>query len=366
MTLNHCYRFSHRSGGQVIFWIALAGLSLLFGGCALSNRQAGDLPTLVPTLDLSASSGQPAASSVTVSPGPDQSISALFPTDTQPAELLPAGTATNTLTPWPTNSATPGPSPTRTRTPTITWVPTRTRAPTRTPTITPTPTITYTPTPPPPTILLSRPGLLSKLLSPIQMEMYAYSGGSGVVDIALIGEDGRTIASQKITREKPKRNFYAVPTLAFEIGSAAETARLQVSTTDEVGRLEALSSVDVILLSVGRAEIFPSEVVTEPYLIRQPRDEDTIVGGKLVLQGLARPVNDSPLMIELVTEQNTVLASTMVTVAPPRGALSHTPFTVDVPYKVSGPTPVRLVIRQEGSRIPGTVALNSITLTLAP
>lgn len=366
MALNHRYRFSNRSGGQVILWVLFVVSGLLLGGCSLTSRSNGPQPTLVPTLDLSGNMGQAAAPSATISPAPAEELAALFSTDTPPAEALSAGTATNTLTPWPTNSATPGPSPTRTRTPTITRAPTRTRAPSRTPTITPTPTITYTPTPPPPVFQLSRPGLLSKVLSPIQMEMYAYSGGSGVVDIALIGEDGRTIASQEITREKPRRNFYAIPTLAFEIGSAAETARLQVSTTDSFGRLEALSSVDLILLSVGRSEIFPPEVVMEPYLIRQPKEEGTVTGGKLVLQGLARPVNASPLIIELVTEQNTVLAGTLITVAPPSGALSHTPFTVELPYKVSGPVPVRLVIRQEGSRIPGTVALNSIALTLRP
>ena len=79
-----------------------------------------------------------------------------------------------------------------------------------------------------------------------------------------------------------------------------------------------------------------------------------------------RPVNDSPVIFELIDEAGRVLVRQEFSVAPPSGALSHTPFQLSVPYKVSAPTPVRLVLRQEGSRIPGTVALNSQLIVLEP
>jgi hypothetical protein len=164
----------------------------------------------------------------------------------------------------------------------------------------------------------------------------------------------------------PGRNIWAAPELPFTIDAVSEIARLQISSRDGFGRLEALTSVDLVLLSVGRDEVHPQAVTMEPYLIRSPDQGDTVSGGKLILEALARPINDSPVIVELLTDNGSVLASAQASVATPGGALSHTPFTLDINYEVKDATPVRLVIRQEGSRIPGTVALTSLTLILEP
>jgi hypothetical protein len=224
-----------------------------------------------------------------------------------------------------------------------------------------------TPVPPEPNLYILRPGLLSKVVSPIQMEMYAVTGAGGNVLVDLIGEDGRVISRQLINRgDDAGRRFWYAPEVPFEIEAAAETARLQVSAVDEIGRVAALASVDLILLSVGRNEINPVEIDQEPYIIRSPDDEDVIQGGTLVLEALVRPVNESPLIIEIVNEIGTVLAVKRFTVPQPTGALSHTPFTLELPYSVRTETPVLLVLRQEGSRIPGSVAVTSIPLVIAP
>jgi hypothetical protein len=235
-----------------------------------------------------------------------------------------------------------------------------------TPTITRTPTITFTPTPPSPKQELLRPGLMSKLLSPIQVEMYALTGDDRLVTVELVGEDGRVIARQVLEYNAAGRFIYGVPKIPFEIETVSELARLQVRSVDLFGRPIAISSVDLILLSVGRSEIFPPAITMEPYLIRAPRKGETVSGGLLVVEGLARPVNDSLLLLELITENGAVMSTKQFQVDPPSGDLSHTPFRLEIPYKVNGPTPVRLVIRQEGSRIPGTVALNSQTIILEP
>jgi hypothetical protein len=212
-----------------------------------------------------------------------------------------------------------------------------------------------------------RPGLLSKIMSPIQMEIYAVTGAGGNVTIELVGEDGRVISRNVLNHgEDAGRRFWLAPELPFEIEAVAETARLQISSQDEFGRLITLSSVDLILLSVGRSEINPSAIDQEPYLIRRPDTDERISGGTLVLDALARPVNDSPLFIELVDEKGVVLSIKQLAVPAPSGPLSHTPFRVELPYKVSGTIPARLVIRQEGSRIPGTVALVSQLVVLEP
>ncbi len=339
---------------------AVLAASSLMSACLRSlPSETGPLPTLVATLAL------PVSASETPHPSATLTLE-LFPTGTETAPA-PADSPTWTITPWVNDTPTSGPSPTPTRTSTVTRIPTLTRAPTRTPTITLTPTITFTPTPPPPSLYLLRPGLFSKVISPIQIEMYGVTGAQGKLTIELVGEDGRVISRQMLRQGSDEgKRFWMVPVLPFEIDAVAETARLQLSNQDAFGRTIALSSVDLILLSVGRNEINPPAVDQESYLIRRPEEDEVVSGGVLVLEALARPVNGSPLLVELVDENGIVMTVKQVVVAPPGGQLSHTPFTVEIPYKVSGPTPVRLVIRQEGSRIPGTVALVSQLIVLAP
>lgn len=331
----------------------LLAAGLLLAACQPASNVPVGVPTLAPSLALDA----PVSSTITPS----------LTLEFQPIESAPEGAPDevstrpmSTLTPWPTSSATPGPSPTRTRMPTVTRVPTRTRAPTQTP------TITLTPTPNAPVINLVRPGLMSKVVSPIQMELYAVSGHKGSVTIELVGEDGRVISRKLIHYGNEGRAVWDIPELPFEIEAAAELARLQVSTYDSFNRLIDRSSVDLLLLGVGRSEINPPAVVQAPYLLRQPRKSVVITGGIVKIEALARPINDSPLIIELVKESGQVIAVKRVEVPDPTGALSHTPFSLDLPYAVKTTTPVRLVIRQEGSRIPGTVAQTSILVTLEP
>jgi len=239
---------------------------------------------------------------------------------------------------------------------------------TKTNTPTTTPTVTPTPTPPLADVRITRPGLFSKIISPYRMEANVAVGEDGLVHINLIGEDARIITSQLLDyKNYINRKIWIAPWLEFNIAAAAETARLEVSVFDKFNRPMYLTSVDLILLSVGRNVITPAVIVQEPYLIRYPYPDQTIQGGTLWVSGLARPVNDSPVILEVFDEQNQSIAISAISVPAPTGDLSHTPFEVFIPYEVKAATPVRLVIRQESTgRIPGTVALTSMTLSLEP
>ncbi len=301
-------------------------------------------------------------------------------TITQTSSPIPTETITITFSPQPsltsspsetptiTDTITPGPSPTNTRTPTNTRPPTRTLVPSRTRTNTFTPTITNTPTPPAPVLKLDKPGPYSKISSPIEVEAAVSPGEDGLIFFTLTGEDGRLITQQVENYSKYiGRQIWIAPDIAFNISAVAETARLSVFTHDLQGRFVAINSVDVILMMIGKDELSPSVINQEPYIIRYPRSDQVIQGGILTLSGLARPVNNTPLIIELIDENGTIVGSTQVTVPEPAGSLSHTPFAVEIPYTVSGPTIVRLTIRQESdNRIPGTVALSSMLVQLEP
>jgi hypothetical protein len=121
------------------------------------------------------------------------------------------------------------------------------------------------------------------------------------------------------------------------------------------------------LLSIGQNDIYlPSEQIA-PYLVRIPYPDQITQGGILRISGLARPVNNNPLLFELLDEQNKVMSSGLLSVPMPSGSLSHNPFELTLNYSVSSPVRGRLQIRQESAnRIPGTVAMWSVPVLLQP
>lgn len=209
---------------------------------------------------------------------------------------------------------------------------------------------------------------MSKVSSPIQLEAQITPGEDGLVYIDLIGEDGRYIVHDVLDfRRYLNRQIDIVPEIEFKIPRVSEIGRLVLSVEDENKRKIAVSSVDIILLAMGRDELNSPIHLLESYLIRYPIKNQVVQGGNLVIQVLARPYNDQPLIIEVIDEKGVVIASKQVKVPPPNGNLSHTPFTETINYRVSTLTPVRLTIRQESSnRIPGTVALTSLQIYLEP
>jgi hypothetical protein len=265
--------------------------------------------------------------------------------------------------------------PTQTHTPTITIEPTETVRPkwpypTRTPTNTATFTVTPTPTPPLAKMHITKPGLYSKIISPYRMEAMVLPGADGLVSVRLVGEDGRYVINQLLDYSyNGPASVWIAPYLEFESSAAAELARLEVGTQDKFGRRISLSTVDLILMSVGKNQINDPAIEYEPYLIRYPAPEQTISGGEVWVAGLADPVSSNPLVLELIDEAGNVVGSRQIPIAEPTGDLSHTPFGVGIPYVLEEEaiTPVRLILRQESDgRIPGTVALSSIELVLVP
>lgn len=333
-------------------------------GSYLLTPLAGEPPTATLTATQTSTATEP-------SPTPSP-----LPTDTPTLSPTPSDTATPepTNTPTITNTVTFGPSPTSTRTLTITVTPSRTRRPTwtrtmtKTRTITSTPTITLTPTPPRPDIRIVKPGVLSRVGSPIILRADLTPGDDGYVTVELIGEDGR-----KITEDRMDFKFYLgrditmSAQIQFAISAAAEAGRLVVRTNDRFGRVIALSSVDLILIQAGDDQLTSGLPFRKPYLVRYPRENDVIRGGKAHIIALVRPVNGKPLILELIDQSGNVVGSTEFLVPAPTGDISHTPFELDIAYTVSGNTPVRLTLRQESDgRIPGTVSLSSVPIVLEP
>ncbi len=325
-------------------WL-LGGLWL--AGCA--SLRVPDAPTLVPTEFLPTMIAMTIESRLT-----EESV---LPSDTAQVTSLPVKTSTSAPT-RPQPSPTPKPLE-PTQTPTIRTSPTPGRS-ARTPTPTPTRSI------PEAVIQIRQPGPLSKVTSPFVVSGSLNPGSQGRVRLELLGEDGRLLLRKLLNYRTDLGRLSLSEKVDYEISAVAETGRLQISTYDQFGRMIAFSSVDLVLLSLGEADLNPPGLLTEPVMIYEPLPNKLIQGGKVFISGVSRLSNEQPLLVELIAANGGVVGYRQagVTLDPAGG---YTPFEVEVPYQVTEPTWVRLTVKELSSgTIAGLVYLTSLEVLLSP
>lgn len=289
--------------------------------------------------------------------------------------ILPTVTATlatpePSATPRP-RTATPAPTATRalpTATPTITLTPSATPTATRRWWWSPTPTFTpsNTPTLDPSNVILrfAVPGPMSKLSSPFNLVFYVLPEYTGTTRIEIIGEDGREIYRKVFRTYKQSNPSRVAEEIRFEIPAASEVARLQISTQDEFGRLMSLNSVRVLLMAVGDSQFTPVYEPLERVVLRFPRREAEVAGGDVRIVGMIRPLNNGPVVLELVDRRGTVIASRLLYFDASLTEYQH--FETNLPYQVTEPAYARIVLRQSDDRIPGPAYLYSHEILLQP
>ena len=270
--------------------------------------------------------------------------------------------------PTPVTSFTPVKTFTPTKRPSRTLRPTDGPTPRWTRTFTPTPTTTKTPGPSDAVLRIARPGLYSRITSPYKIEAMVSKGEDGFVYLTLTGEDQRVLFEQDLDyRNSQYSRFLIVPRIEFSIAAVAETARLTLFTVDRFERVNALSSVDIILLSIGDNDTNPAQRLYESFDISSPRRGSTVQGGRLILSGKAAPFNENPIIVEIIGENGEVLSSREITIPMPTGDMTHTPFAVEIQYAVAGETAALIRMKQESdSRLPGVISLSSVAVTLYP
>ncbi len=314
----------------------------------------------------SATPGQPAsttslpAGTPTALPDPAISLSSATPLEFSTdvvqesrTEVVQAGNPTRTSTPSPILTHTAGPSATQS------W-----RA-TRTPTITPTPPI------PGAQVQFAEPGPMSKVVSPLRMIANLRSEPSGTYRVELwveplqVGGEPRLLYRevQRII-SNPVDWVYLDEQIPFELERVSEFGQLRVGVYDQYSRPVAVNSVDLLLLSMGPSSITPSNIRSEPIVIRQPARNQLIQGGTLTVSGLARP-SEAFLLVELVAVDGTVVGYRQAAITPAEDG-SYVPWSADVPYTVTKGTWVSVRVSESGTRISGVEHLSSVQVYLSP
>ena len=188
------------------------------------------------------------------------------------------------------------------------------------------------------------PGPGSSLISPINLQMELVSGESEVVQVDLLGEDGRVLYRdlEKVTRNL--KGIFRRFDLRFEIRAVSEVGYIRVSSKDDFGRIQALNTMPVLLYSVGSAQINPpGNMVYERVMIEGVEEKANFYAGEVGLKGRIWPFNDQPMIVELVLPNGSPISSRIL----PFTGTETQSFETTLPYKVNEPTLARLTFRQD-------------------
>ena len=209
-------------------------------------------------------------------------------------------------------------------------------------------------------------GPLSKVASPLHVYGYLKTGAGSKARIELLGEDHRLLFGETKVFNVPEGGRAVLSMdISFEIAAPAEAGRLQVYVQDKRGRVTALNSVPLILLSLGEADINPPSDALDPLIIQQPSPKALIQGGKVLVSGMARVAEGDILMARLITETGGEVGLRLanVTLLPQGG---YGAYAVEVPYTVEQPTPALLVVSQGDSDNSDFIHLSSVEVLLSP
>ena len=206
------------------------------------------------------------------------------------------------------------------------------------------------------------PGPMSKLISPIQLLVKIVVGESEKVQVDLYGEDGRLLSRAVRLLGRTTKGALLSLKVSFETRATAELGRLTISTLDKSGRIQALNSVRVLLLSSGVNEINPPGNPSEPVKVFSPKPEEAVSGGVLNVKGDIWPFSLQQVMVELVSPAGKSIGLRVITV----GDINPQLFETDISYKVTEPIFARLIIRQSDDRMPGLFYVYSQLVLLNP
>ena len=210
------------------------------------------------------------------------------------------------------------------------------------------------------------PGVGSKVLSPFMMLAAIKPGDNSAVRIELLGQDGQLLMREVRSYQSLETDWITLGSeISYGINSIAEPGRLQVSIEDEHGRLKSVSSIDLVLQSLGDQDLNQSIDKLENIVLVSPRPNLLIQGGNLRVSGMARPRTSQPLRIEIVTSDGKIVGTRQVSVNPPDGSQFGS-FAIDVPYNIASTNRVRVQVWEPGSPIPGIIHLSSVEVLLSP
>jgi hypothetical protein len=204
---------------------------------------------------------------------------------------------------------------------------------------------------------------MSRIVSPVEVHAMVTVDDGYKVETALYDEGGQVISRPALLVFSRAGSFPLSVKIPFQIRAAGETGTVQISTKDGHGRLVSLNSVRELLLSSGTSQITPpGNIIYERVAFYDLPPDSHISGGILAVKGSYTPVNHSPVILELVTDDGKSLGLRVLDL--PGSEAQY--FATTIPYKVTQETAARLYLYQDDDVIQGRAYLYSQPIALEP
>lgn len=233
-------------------------------------------------------------------------------------------------------------------------------------------TLTSTPKPlpislPKEKVAILRPATGSNVTSPFRVNGYAGPSWNNRIELRLIGEDGREISRTiAYLLSLPGNAGPFTVEINFETSLVAETARLEVGIfSKDDAKLDHISSVDLILLSIGAPRSHWTIHGPEQILILSPKEYETLQGGVFSVSGVGWTQTEGPLQIEVRDRDGNIVGSTSTQIDSNGPGMAGT-FETQVQYQITEPQRGRIVVYEPSQNIPGIIHYASVVVNLRP
>jgi hypothetical protein len=211
-----------------------------------------------------------------------------------------------------------------------------------------------------------QPGDGTAVTAPVAVRAIRQGEGAARLWLELYGKDGRLLARRilRLTGLQSVMNDVN-ELLDFEIPAASQEGWLRLVVQDSRLRFMAVDTLPLKLLQKGPGQPGPSVVELPDIAIQQPAAGAKVSGGVLDVAGVVSSHVKLPLRVQLVDAAGRVVGQRLAG-GEPAGSSGQVAFTAEVPYSVSTPTPVRLLVYEEGGDLPQIKHLSSMELVLNP
>jgi hypothetical protein len=217
----------------------------------------------------------------------------------------------------------------------------------------------------PASIAIITPSTGSIITSPIVLAARINCNPGKVLRIELTDKQEKLLF-RKLTFPDCQSNMsFEVKELIFFDAPAFNTkTRLTISLTDPENVPRAIASAE-LLLSRDNSSIIKAKDRQSNFIIISPVENTLLSIGKFLVSGWIRPLEQTPIILELLTETGSLISSRQIAI-PQDIAGDYFFFDVVIPYSAPRILNAIFVIRQMGSEIPGNIALESYTYQLSP
>lgn len=218
----------------------------------------------------------------------------------------------------------------------------------------------------PEAILISAPGAGSRVVSPLILEGAAAPPYEQNLIGRIVLADGQVLAQKSLTiqPEIGQGGAFRVE-LEFDVAGEQQAFVQVFATSVRDGGITHLSSVGVTLAASGTADILPAADGVERIRIDLPAAGERVRSGVVHVVGFALASFEQTLVVEILSDDGTVLASLPVIVQAPDWGFPG-PFSADIPLTIESEGAGRIVVRDPSPAFDGDVHISSIEILLVP